>query len=265
MNADTRPDSTAPLVSYEIQDSTAILKLNRPAARNAINPELARAIEGAVDRAEQDDAVWTIVLTSSGHTFCAGADLKAVASGEYHEIFTERGGFAGFAKRLRTKPAIAAIEGAALAGGCEIALACDLIVASTDAKFGLPEVQRSLVATAGGVFRLPRVLPRNIAMQMVLTGEPINASTAAHHGMVNELTAPGQALPRALALATQINAAAPIAVRASRSAFLRCLDASEADGWHISWQETQAVFETEDFKEGPRAFVEKRPPVWQAR
>lgn len=261
----THTEAGKPLIEYTVTDHTAIITLDRPEAHNAINPAMANALEATIDRVEEDSQVWTAVLASSGHTFCAGADLRVVASGEFRGIETKRGGFAGLVKRERTKPLIAAIEGPALAGGCEIALSCDLIVAASTAEFGLPEVRRSLVAVAGGVMRLPHVLPRNIAMQMVLTGLPIDASTAASHGMVNELTAPGEALKRAIELARQVNQGAPLAVRASRTALLRCLEASEAEGWAISWREARPLFETHDFKEGPRAFVEKREPVWQGR
>lgn len=253
------------LVRFTVEDHTAVLTLDRPEARNAINPEMAQAIEAAIDRAENEETVWTLVLASSSDTFCAGADLRTIASGSFAGIETERGGFAGLVKRQRTKPLIAAVEGPALAGGCEIALAADLIVASENARFGLPEVKRSLVAAAGGLMRLPSALPRNIAMKMVLTGDPINASEAAAHGMVADLTSPGEALDRALELAARINRAAPLAVRASRQALLDCLDASEQDGWRISWRAAKSLFSTEDFAEGPRAFVEKREPMWKAR
>lgn len=253
------------LVQYRFVGHTAVLTLNRPEARNAINPEMAQAIEAAIDRAENDEAVWTIVLTSCDEIFCAGADLKTIASGDFAGIETDRGGFAGLVKRSRSKPLIAAIEGPALAGGCEIALACDLIVASHNASFGLPEVKRSLVAIAGGLIRLPRVLPRNIAMRMALTGVPIGAAEAATYGMISELTEPGEALDRALALAAVINQAAPLAVRATRAALLDCLDAPESEGWRIGWRAAKPLFSTEDFREGPRAFVEKREPQWRGR
>ncbi|MFR9805121.1 enoyl-CoA hydratase-related protein [Pseudonocardia sp. RS010] len=258
------PSSGRELVRVEITGHTAVLTLDRPEARNAINPEMSSAIEAAIDRAESADDVWAVVLASSAEVFCAGADLKTVASGSFAGIETVRGGFAGLVKRKRTKPLIVAVEGAALAGGCEIALAADLLVASANARFGLPEVKRSLVAGAGGVMRLPRVLPRNIAMKMVLTGDPITAAEAAAHGMVADLTPPGEALPRALLLAARMNDAAPLAVRASRQALLDCLEASEEEGWRISWQAANSLFDTEDFREGPRAFVEKRVPQWKA-
>lgn len=258
-----RDDRT--LVRYEVADHTAVLTLDRPEVRNAIDPSMASAIEGAVDRAEQDDDVWLLVLASSGDVFCAGVDLRSVASGSFAGIQTRRGGFAGLVQRERTKPLIAAVDGAALAGGFEIALAADLIVASTRARFGLPEVKRSLVAAAGGAIRLPRVLPRNLAMRMLLTGEPIDAGTAAAHGLVTDLAPPGKALERALRLAATINANAPLAVRASRETLLSCLSASEEEAWRISRRAVRDLFATEDFLEGPRAFVEKRDPVWKAR
>src|SRR5205814_8636617 len=142
---------------------------------------------------------WVGVLTHTGPVFSAGADLKAINAGQVSELQTKRGGFAGYVQRERTKPVIAAVDGPAFAGGCEIALACDLIVASTQAKFGVPEVKRSLVAAAGALFRLPRTLPRNIAMEMIQTGDPIDADRAAHFGMVNELCEPGQTVERAMA------------------------------------------------------------------
>jgi enoyl-CoA hydratase len=258
-------DEALELVRYEARHHTAIITLNRPKARNAINPEMAVAIESALDRSEAEDDVWTVVITSSSSTFCAGADLSVIASGSFAGIETKRGGFAGVVRRERTKPMLAAVDGPALAGGCEIALSCDLIVASTASSFGLPEVKRSLVAAAGGLMRLPRVLPLNVAMEMALTGEPISAEQASELGMVNRLTAPGGAIDGALELAEDINRAAPLAVRASRQTLLECLQANEEDGWRIGWRNTKPLFATEDFQEGPRAFLEKRPAQWRAR
>ena len=174
------------IVEYETRDRTALIGLNRPEARNAINSEMAEAIEGAIDRLEADDAMWAGVLYSTGPVFCAGADLKAIAGGA-SDLGTERGGFAGIVRRDRNKPLIAALEGPAVAGGTEIVLSCDLVVAAVTARFGLPEVKRSLIAAAGGLYRLPRALPRNVAMELTLTGGDLDAATAHRHGLVNRL------------------------------------------------------------------------------
>ena len=167
--------------------------------------------------------------------------------------------------RERTKPIIAAVDGPALAGGTELALACDLIVASTVARFGLPEVKRSLIASAGGLVRLPRVLPKNIAMQMALTGEPIRAEQAHLLGIVNVLTKEGEALDKAILLAEQINKNAPLAVRATRRSLIESLVLSDHDGMKFAIEETAALTSTEDYKEGPLAFIEKRDPIWKGK
>jgi enoyl-CoA hydratase len=253
------------MVDYEVRGRVAVLTLNRPEARNAINNEVAAAVEAAIDRLEDDAELWVGVLTGAGPVFCAGADLKAIAGGEGGNLGTERGGFAGLVQRERTKPLIAAVDGPALAGGCEIALACDLIVASREARFGLPEVKRSLVAAAGGLFRLPRTLPRKIALEMIMTGDPISAERAYDFGMVNELCDPGTALDTALALAGRITANAPLAVRASRNIALTSTDQPDEVGWRMSLDGMAQLFRTEDFAEGPRAFIEKRPPEWKGR
>lgn len=253
------------MVTYELSDHVVVLTLDRPEARNAINPELAGAIEAAIDRFEADDDAWVGVLAGNGPAFCAGADLKAISEGRAAGISTRRSGFAGMCRRDRTKPIIAAVDGPALAGGCEIVLACDLVVASTAASFGLPEVKRSLVAAAGGVFRLPRKVPVNVAMAMVLTGDPITAEQAYVHGLVNELVEPGAALDHAIALAVRIAANAPIAVRLSRQALLAGVMADDDDAWRASGEAERAVMATEDFHEGPLAFIEKRPPRWSGR
>src|SRR5438309_11919725 len=202
------------MVEYEKRGRTAVITIRRPEARNAVNGEVAKGMEAAIDQLEDDDDVWVGIVAGEGPVFSAGADLKAISSGQAAELQTERGGFAGIAHRDRAKPVIAAVDGPALAGGCEIALACDLIVASTQARFGIPEVKRSLVAAAGGLFRLPQALPRNIALELALTGDPIDAERAYAFGLVNVLVEPGQALDGALALAERITANAPLAVRA---------------------------------------------------
>ena len=248
-------------VNFEIRDRIAIITLNRPEARNAVSQQLAEDLEAAIDRLEADDALWIGILCGNGPAFCAGADLKAIASGEAR-LTTERGGFAGLVRRVRTKPLIAAVEGPAVAGGTEIVLSCDLVVASTTARFGLPEVKRSLVANAGGLFRLPRALPVNVAMEMALTGDDLDAEAAHRHGLVNRLVQPGHALATAVELAEAVNANAPLAVRASRRVVLAARLLEDDEAFEVAANATREVFRTEDFREGPRAFVEKRPPIW---
>jgi enoyl-CoA hydratase len=253
------------MVDYELIGRVAVITLRRPEARNAISPEMAMALEAAVDRLEADDDAWVAVLAAVGSVFCAGADLKAIASGRAGEIQTARGGFAGFVRRDRTKPVIAAVDGPALAGGTEIVLACDMVVASSAASFGLPEVKRSLVAAAGGLFRLPRALPPAIAMEMALTGDPITAERAAHFGLVNQLVEPGTARAAAMVLADRVVVNAPIAVRASRRVVVASLAGDDASLWKTTEAAMIEAARTEDFAEGPRAFIEKRLPVWKGR
>jgi enoyl-CoA hydratase len=253
------------MVDYELQGRVAVMTLNRPEARNAVNGDVANGLEAAIDRLEEDDEAWVGILTHTGPVFSAGADLKAINAGQVSQLQTKRGGFAGFVQRERTKPVIAAVDGPAFAGGCEIALACDLIVASTQAKFGLPEVKRSLVAAAGGLFRLPRILPRPVALEMIMTGDPIDAERAAHFGLVNDLCEPGKALEHAQELAARIVANAPLAVRKSRSISLEAVDADDEVGWKLSAESMIELAQTEDFREGPKAFIEKRPAVWKGK
>jgi enoyl-CoA hydratase len=253
------------MIDYETRGHVALITINRPEARNAVNGEVANGIEGAIDRMEEDDDVWMGVLTGAGPVFCAGADLKAINAGKAAELQTERGGFGGITQRTRTKPIIAAVDGPALAGGTEIVLACDLVVASTDAQFGIPEVKRSLVAAAGGLFRLPKKLPPNVAMELALTGDPIDATRAHQFGLVNELVDPGQAVESALALAARIEANAPLAVRASRELLLRYEDLDVDEGIRESNRAMLTLGSSADFAEGLTAFIEKRPPNWQGK
>jgi len=253
------------VIDFEVQGQTALITINRPEARNAVNGEVATGLEAAIDRLEAEDGLWAGVLTGAGSVFCAGADLSVFAAGRDDEMFTERGHFGGFVKLPRTKPVIAAVDGPALAGGFELALACDLIVASTNARFGLPEVKRSLVAAGGGLVRLPRILPQQTAVRMLLTGDPIDASTAHQFGLVSELVEPGQAVEAALALTGRINANAPLAVRETRRLALISSDTDPEDIWAASRRALTELSGTEDYQEGPRAFFEKRDPVWQGR
>lgn len=253
------------VVDYEVIGRVAVITIRRPEARNAVNGEVAAGIEAAIDRLEADPDVWVGVLTGEGPVFCAGADLKAIAAGQAGELNTARGGFAGFVRRDRSKPVIAAVNGPALAGGTEIMLAADMAVAVSTATFGLPEVKRSLVAAAGGLFRLPRALPPAIAMEVALTGDPLSAERALHFGLINDIVEPGAARTAALALAERVAANAPIAVRLSRRLMVASLSTNEDDLWNLSFASMAELVGTEDFAEGPRAFIEKRPPAWTGR
>jgi len=253
------------VVDFETRGNVAILTINRPEARNAVNGEVARGIESGLDRLESDESLWVGILAGNGPVFCAGADLKAINSGQAAELATARGGFGGLVARQRTKPLIAAVDGPALAGGTELCLACDMIVASTQARFGVPEVKRSLAAAAGALFRLPRVLPRNVANFLVATGEPISSEECARYGMVNVLCEPGQALQKAIELAQLVAKNAPLAVRESMAVMRECALADDETGFRRSTQAMMTLAQTEDFWEGPRAFIEKRDPVWKGK
>jgi enoyl-CoA hydratase len=244
------------MISFDILDRVALITIRRPEARNAINGEVASGIETAIDKLEQDPDLWAGILASEGSVFSAGADLKAIAAGQANSLRTLRGGFGGITQRERTKPIVAAVDGPALAGGCEIALACDLIVASRQAVFGLPEVKRSLIAAAGGL---------KVAMEMIVTGDPITAERAYGLGLVNQLVEPGEALSAAKALAARITANAPVAVWLSRKVALEASAAEDDRLWKLTFDSFNEVGQTEDFSEGPRAFIEKRPPVWKGR
>jgi enoyl-CoA hydratase len=252
-------------VDFEKRGPLAVIKINRPDARNAVNGDVANGIEAAIDQIEEDDAVWVGIITGEPPVFCAGADLKEINSGNAAALATQRGGFAGIVQRERTKPLIAAVDGPALAGGTEIVLACDLVVAATNATFGIPEVKRSLVAAAGGLFRLGRKIPLNVAMELALTGDPVDATRAHHFGLVNRLVEPGEALDAAIALAEQICANAPVAVRETRRIVLEATNADDEVGWRMSIEGMAKAMGSQDFSEGLTAFIEKRKPQWSGK
>ena len=254
-------------VLFEKRGHVAIITLNRPEARNAVNADIATGMDEAMKRLESDTDVWAAVLTANTTgqerpVFCAGADLKAINSGEGKSINTKDGNFAGFVYYQRTKPVIAAIDGLATAGGCEIALACDMIVATTRSAFGLAEVKRNLIAAAGGLYRLPRALGQQVAMEVILTGDPLPAQRAYDLGMVNRLVEPGEALDVAITLAEKICENAPLAVRASRRVVLAAATEDDAALIQMTNDEFSVVLQSNDTKEGLEAFIEKRAPRW---
>lgn len=250
-------------LQIERREGVLVMTLNRPEARNAMTQALAREMAGALDQLNDDPELRVGILTGAGGNFCSGMDLKAFLRGELPRV--EGRGFGALTQQPPKKPLVAAVEGYALAGGFEMVLACDLIVASREAKFGLPEVKRGLAATAGGMMRLPRRIPYHIAMQYILTGDMIPAERAAQLGLVNELTQPGAALEGALALAGRLLANGPLALVAAKRVASESRDWPEAEMFERQVTYTTEVFNSEDAKEGARAFAEKRPPVWKGR
>jgi len=244
----------------------ALVTIQRPEARNAVNVAVTQGIARAVDVTEADADTWVVIITGAGgKAFSAGADLKEVAAGRAMSLRTEAGGFAGFTHRKRAKPWIAAVEGFAFGGGCEIALACDMIVASRSSAFALPEVKRGLIAGAGGIYRLARALPRNVALQLIATGADLPAQRAHELGMVNELTSEGEAVSTATALALKICGCAPVAVCESLQVARLFADHDDATLHRMTHEAIKRNSQTEDNKEGPRAFLEKRSPRWLGR
>ncbi|TDD40200.1 crotonase/enoyl-CoA hydratase family protein [Actinomadura sp. KC06] len=250
-------------VLVEHADGVTVITLNRPSVRNAVNRAVSDGVAAALDEFDSRPDLTVAVVTGAGGTFCSGMDLKAFVAGE--DVSHPERGFAGIAERPPRKPVIAAVEGYALAGGCEIALACDLIVAAEDASFGLPEVKRSLVAGAGGLLRLPQRIPPGIAMELALTGGLFTAADAHRHGLVNRLTAPGEALAAARALAAEIAANGPLAVAATKEIIVSSADWSTGEAFARQQEIMDPVFTSEDAREGAVAFAEKRPPKWRGR
>tara|TARA_R110002072_G_scaffold1780_11_gene14914 strand:- start:60352 stop:61116 length:765 start_codon:yes stop_codon:yes gene_type:complete len=252
-------------VEMRKEGHVAYIVLNRPEARNAINGEMAQTMEACLDEFENDANLWVGILSAEGPSFCAGADLKEINAGNGGALSTTKGGFGGIVNRERTKPLIAAITGSALAGGCEISLSCDLIVAANETVFGLPEVKRSLVAAAGGLFRLPRAMGMATAMEMIMTGDPLPAQRAYELGMVNLVTDADKVMEEAGKLANRISANAPLAVQASRQVASRAFMDDDETLWKSSGKAFVGIAGTEDFREGPLAFIEKRAPNWKGK
>lgn len=244
-------------------DGVLVLTIDRPKARNAVDRATSEQLADGLDELDRRDDLHVGVLTGGGGTFCAGMDLKAFTRGETPVV--EGRGFAGLAEALPRKPLIAAVEGYALAGGFEIVLSCDLVVAARSAQFGLPEVRRSLVAAGGGLLRLPRRVPYHQAMEMALTGEPITAERARELGLVNRLVDDGQALACALELARTIAANGPLAVAATKQVLLQAPDWPQDEAFARQHDLTSPVFASADAREGATAFAEKRRPVWTGR
>lgn len=263
----SQPDSQAqppqPEVLLQQRGKTLLITLNRPQARNAVNLPLAEGLAAALDRLDGDPQLVVGVLTGAGKGFCAGMDLKAFVTGQRPWVGGR--GFAGIVRRGPAKPLIAAVEGFALAGGLEVALACDLIVAGRGARLGIPEVKRGLVAAGGGLLRLPRRIPYHLAMELALTGEPMLAPRAFQLGLVNRLADDGEALQAALTLAEQIADGAPLSLVASKQIIERQQDWGADEMWERQEEVSGPVFASQDAIEGSKAFAEKRPPAWQGR
>jgi enoyl-CoA hydratase len=256
-----QPDAARVLT--ERRGRVLLITINRPDQRNAVNAAVSHGIAAALDELDADPGLSVGVLTGAGKGFCAGMDLKAFVAGERPHV--EGRGFAGITERSADKPLIAAIEGFAVAGGLEVALACDLIVAARGARLGVPEVKRSLVAAGGALLRLPRVLPRNVANELALTGDPIDAERAYQLGLVNRLAEPGQALEMALELAEAIAANGPLALAATKRIMVESADWPDAEFFERQREISDPVFASEDAREGATAFSERREPVWKGR
>ena len=252
-----------PVLRTERDGTTLVITIDRPKARNSVNTAVAEGIAAALDELDDDEALVAGILTGAGGFFSAGMDLKAFLRGERPHVGDR--GFAGITQRPPSKPLIAAVEGPALAGGCELVLSCDLVVASEEATFGIPEVKRGLAAAAGGLMRLPARIPRTVAMELALTGDPMSAADAHRWGLVNHLTPAGGALEGARELAARIGANGPLAVRASKQVIVESPDWSAEDMWRRQGEILGPVLNSEDAREGAAAFAEKRAPEWRGR
>jgi enoyl-CoA hydratase len=250
-------------VLTEVRDGVLIITLNRPEAKNAANRALAEGVAAAIDELESNDELRVAILTGAGGTFCSGMDLKAFVSGEVP--FVEGRGFAGLTEYRASKPIIAAVEGYALAGGFELAISCDLVVAAADVKFGIPEVKRGLAAAAGGLVKLPKQIPSRIAMELALTGDFIGSDRAYELGLINRVSESGKALDGAMELAQKISANGPLAISASLQVVSSAQDWNSDEMFAKQQEIVAPVFTSEDAIEGATAFAQKRAPVWKGR
>ena len=250
-------------VLTEERDGVLVITLNRPEARNAINGDVARGVAAALDRLDDEDDLRVGVLTGAGGSFCAGMDLKGFLAGDVPVI--EGRGLGGLTERPPRKPLVAAVEGYAVAGGFELVLACDLVVAGAGARFGVPEVKRGLVAGAGAALHLAQRIPQAVALEMLLTGEPVDAGRAAELGLVNRVVPDGAAVDAAVDLARAVAANGPLAVAVTKQVARSARDWTIAEGWQRQAELMAPVFVSEDAQEGAIAFAEKRPPVWKGR
>jgi enoyl-CoA hydratase/carnithine racemase len=268
VRAGNRKEEIVALVEYEQRGHVAVITLNRPERRNAFHTPMALEMEAAVDRVEGDDEIRVAVLrantTEPRPVFCAGYDLTS-GTGDAHGGYTDRGGFAGFTQRARTKPIVVAVDGFAVGGGFEIALACDVVVASPRAAFALAEVKWNLVAAAGGITRLPRMIGRIAAMDVVLTGTPLTAERAYQLGLVSRLASDGDVEGLALVVAGEIAANGPFAVRLARGGVLAAETLDEDAAWAMNDRLIAEINSSEDREEGVQAFLEKRSPQWTGR
>ena len=250
-------------VLTSVEDGVLVVTLNRPEAKNAANKALAEGVAAAMDELDGNDELRVAILTGAGGTFCAGMDLKAFVSGETPQI--KGRGFAGLTEASPKKPLIAAVEGYALAGGLELAISCDMIVAAEDAKFGIPETKRGLAAAAGGLVKLPRQIPSRVAMELALTGDFISAERAYELGLINKVVPSGSALEAAKELAAKIAANGPLAVAASKKVIMEQADWSQDEMFKKQGEIVNPIFTSEDAIEGATAFAEKRPPNWKGK
>jgi crotonobetainyl-CoA hydratase len=266
--AQVQPAPGSDVVLFARRGHLAIVTLNRPEVLNAVNGDMTRRAGEILDEIDGDPDIRVAIITGSGRAFCAGADLKAIVSGAPGQRPVSAWGFCGVTQHVISKPLIAAVNGLAYGGGLEIAMSCDLIVASSSASFGLPEVKRGIIAGAGGLVRLAEQIPPRLAMEIAITGDPISAARAAELGLVNAVTEPGRLMDEAVALAGRITANAPLAVQSSKRVLQRIVGTArpeEALAWALTSVEAAAVRASQDAREGPRAFAEKREPVWTGR